>query len=102
MGNQMGFVITGDEDSPVIPMMIFMPAKIQPIVKECMARGVATVGVGFPATRLTEERIRFCLSAGHTKEMLDKALEVINDVGDYSSCKHAIRFVDNEDEEIVY
>lgn len=32
---------------------------------------IATVGVGFPATPLMQGRIRFCLSAAHTKEQLD-------------------------------
>jgi len=36
-----------------------------------MKRGCAVVTVGFPATLLTESRVRFCISAGHTKEMLD-------------------------------
>ena len=34
--------------------------------------GVAVVTVGFPATELTGGRVRFCLSAAHTREMLDK------------------------------
>jgi 7-keto-8-aminopelargonate synthetase-like enzyme len=34
----------------------------------------ATVGVGFPATKMTQERARFCISAGHTKEMLDTVI----------------------------
>merc|ERR1712168_1621993 len=74
---QMGFVIFGDEASPVIPLMMFMPSLIVTFVKMCRERGVATVAVGFPATRLAEERARFCLSAGHSKEMLDKVLEVV-------------------------
>lgn len=39
--------------------------------REMLKRGCAVVTVGFPATALTESRVRFCLSAGHTKEMLD-------------------------------
>lgn len=38
----------------------------------CRERGIGLVLVGFPATPITETRIRVCLSAGHTKEMLDK------------------------------
>lgn len=37
-----------------------------------LEHGVAVVTVGFPATELTGGRVRFCLSAAHTKEMLDK------------------------------
>ena len=36
-----------------------------------LKRGVAVVTVGFPATPLVLGRVRFCLSASHTKEMLD-------------------------------
>jgi len=39
-----------------------------------LKRGCAVVTVGFPATLLTESRVRFCLSAGHTKEMLDHVI----------------------------
>ena len=37
-----------------------------------LKRNVAVVVVGFPATPIIESRSRFCLSAGHTSEMLDK------------------------------
>ncbi len=56
-----------------------------------LKRGVAVVTVGFPATRLTESRVRFCLSASHTKEMLDKALVAIDEVGDLLSLKYSRR-----------
>ena len=56
-----------------------------------LKRGIAVVTVGFPATRLTESRVRFCLSASHTKEMLDKALEAIDEVGDLLFLKYSRR-----------
>jgi len=37
-----------------------------------LKRNVAVVTVGFPATPLVLGRVRFCLSASHTKEMLDE------------------------------
>lgn len=40
--------------------------------RECLARGLAVVVVGFPATSILLARARFCLSAAHTKEMLDE------------------------------
>lgn len=40
--------------------------------REMLKRGVAVVTVGFPATPLVLGRVRFCLSAAHTKEMLDE------------------------------
>ena len=32
---------------------------------------IAVVAVGYPATPIVEARVRVCLSAAHTKEMLD-------------------------------
>ena len=43
--------------------------------REMLKRNVAVVVVGFPATPLIESRTRFCLSAAHTREMLDKVSE---------------------------
>ena len=41
---QMGFIVYGHDDSPVIPLMLFMPAKIGGLVRGCMEHNVATVG----------------------------------------------------------
>jgi len=99
---QMGFVISGDDASPVVPLMLFMPSVIVPFVKMCRSRGVATVAVGFPATRLVEERARFCLSAGHTPQMLDKVLNVLDEVGDYIGLKYAKHLVRDKHSVIEY
>ena len=39
-----------------------------------LARGIAVVVVSFPATDMTEGRVRFCISAAHTKDMLDTVI----------------------------
>lgn len=57
-----------------------------PILRE---RKIATVGVGFPATPLMEGRIRICLSAAHTKEQLDFALEQFEEIADLLGLKHS-------------
>lgn len=98
----MGFIIYGNDDSPVVPMMLYMPAKIGyasscclifnqcilmsliticrcltvPLLyrafgREMLKRNIGTVVVGFPATPIIESRARFCVSAAHTREMLD-------------------------------
>lgn len=86
---KMGFIVYGNNDSPVVPLMLYMPAKIRAFNVEMLKRGIAVVTVGFPATRLTESRVRFCLSASHTKEMLDKALDAIDEVGDMLYLKYS-------------
>ncbi len=54
----MGFVVYGHDDSPVVPLMVFMVCKIPAFIIGLLDRNVATVGVGFPATKMTQERAR--------------------------------------------
>ncbi|XP_076464121.1 serine palmitoyltransferase 2-like [Babylonia areolata] len=84
-----GFIIYGNQDSPVVPILIFMPAKIALFSRECLKRGLGTVVVGFPATPIIEARARFCLSAAHDKAMLDKAIEVVDEVGELLKMKYS-------------
>ncbi|KAK3882143.1 hypothetical protein Pcinc_013466 [Petrolisthes cinctipes] len=87
---QMGFIVYGHDDSPVVPMLLYLIPKISMFVRELTKRGVAGVGVGFPATKITGGRMRFCLSAAHTKEMLDKILKEVDEVG-YLTSSHYSR-----------
>lgn len=80
--HQMGLIVYGNEDSPVVPVLVYMLSKIGAVVRTLGKRQIATVGVGFPATPLMEGRIRICLSAAHSKEQLDRALKVIEEVAD--------------------
>jgi serine palmitoyltransferase len=79
-GKFMGCSVLGDEDSPVIPMMLFNPTKIASFSRECLARGLAVVVVGAPAVPIYGARVRFCISAGHKREDLKEALKKIREV----------------------
>ena len=46
----------------------------------------------YPATEVELSRARFCVSAGHTIEDLDYALEVIKEIGDIIN----LRFEQND------
>lgn len=85
---KMGFEVLGDNDSPVMPIMLYNPAKIPAFSRECLKHNVAVVTVAFPATPLLLARARICISASHTKEDLVKALEVISSVGDLVGIKY--------------
>ncbi|KAL0355032.1 UNVERIFIED_CONTAM: Long chain base biosynthesis protein 2b [Sesamum radiatum] len=85
---KMGFEVLGDNDSPVMPIMLYNPAKIPAFSRECLKRNVAVVTVAFPATPLLLARARICISAAHTREDLIKALEVISRVGDMVGVKY--------------
>jgi serine palmitoyltransferase len=77
-----GFTLLGDYDSPVIPLMLYLPAMIGAFSRECFSERIATVVVGFPATPLLLARSRFCISAGHTEKDLEEAVKSISRVGD--------------------
>lgn len=78
---EMGFIVYGNSSSPIVPILGFVPGKVYAFTKMMVANGVATVGVSFPAVPIHQSRIRFCVSAAHSKEMLDEVLDVIYRVG---------------------
>ncbi|CAF1105596.1 unnamed protein product, partial [Didymodactylos carnosus] len=102
--SKMGFIVYGHPHSPVVPALLYSPSKIAAFNREMLKRGVAVVTVGFPATPLVLGRVRFCLSAAHTKEMLDKVLNIAEEVGDLLNMrlsklnpKRSFQEIQNED-----
>ncbi|KAJ3215663.1 serine palmitoyltransferase component [Clydaea vesicula] len=83
---KMGFIVYG-KDSPVVPLLLFHPAKIPAFSREMLKRGIAVVVVGYPATPIITSRVRFCLSAAHTMEDMNFALEMCSEVGDLLQLK---------------
>lgn len=59
------------------------------VVRVLLDRKIAAVGVGFPATPIMAGRIRFCLSAAHTKEQLDHALDILDGVAGELGLKYS-------------
>lgn len=98
---QLGFIIYGNANSPVVPLLMYFPGKVCAFTSLAIKNGVATVGAGFPATPLAECRTRFCISAAHTKEMLDKVIEVTDHIGDELAIKHSKKEF-FKDKEIIY
>ncbi|CAL7939644.1 unnamed protein product [Xylocopa violacea] len=92
--NQIGVIIYGNEDSPVIPMLVYLFSKIGAVVRTLTTHKIAAVGVGFPATPLMEGRIRFCLSAAHTKQQLDYVLSRIESLADSLGLRYSRKFRD--------
>lgn len=67
----------------------FFFSLLSAVVRELLDRKIAAVGVGFPATPIMAGRIRFCLSAAHTKEQLDHALDILDDVAGKLGLKYS-------------
>ncbi|GBG34996.1 Serine palmitoyltransferase 2 [Hondaea fermentalgiana] len=77
---QMGCSVLGDDDSPIVPMMLFHSTKIAAFSREALDRDLAVVVVGAPAVPIYGGRVRFCISAAHTKEDLRMALKKISEI----------------------
>ena len=84
---RLGFIVYGHDDSPIIPIMLYNPAKMPAFSHEMLKRKISVVVVGYPATPLVSSRARFCVSAAHTKDDLDRMLEACDEVGDLLQLK---------------
>lgn len=84
---RLGFIIYGQDDSPIIPLLLYSPAKMPAFSHEMLRRKIAVVIVGYPATPLVSSRARFCVSAAHTKDDLDRLLQACDEIGDVLQLK---------------
>ncbi|RUS25379.1 pyridoxal phosphate-dependent transferase [Jimgerdemannia flammicorona] len=96
---KMGFIVIGDRDSPIVPLMVYHPAKIPAVAREMLNANVAVVMAAYPAVPLTLARIRLCLSAAHTKDDLDYLLSVLDEMGDRMGLKLSRKNLDEVVEE---
>jgi serine palmitoyltransferase len=83
-----GFRILGAKDSPIIPIMVYSPAKLIAISRECLKRNIALVVVGYPATPILMCRIRLCVSASHVKEDLEWVVDQLDELGAFFKVKY--------------
>ncbi len=65
---------------PIVPLMIGDANKTTEISKKLFENGIYATGMSFPVVPEGEARIRFQLSALHTKEDIDKTVELIKKV----------------------
>ena len=86
---RLGFIVYGHDDSPIVPVLMYHPAKISAFSHEMLKRKISVVVVGYPATPLVSARARFCLSAAHTKDDLDRLLEACDEVGSALDVKYS-------------
>ena len=88
---KLGFITYGHDDSPVVPLLLFNTGKM-PVFSRMMrtrATPIVVVVVAYPATPLVTSRVRFCLSAAHTKEDVDGLLRACDEIGDVLDLKQA-------------
>ena len=68
-------------DSPIIPIMLYDAALSQKFADKLLDEGVYVIGFFYPVVAKGQARIRTQISAAHTKEHLDKAVNAFVKVG---------------------
>jgi serine palmitoyltransferase len=89
---KLGFITYGHPSSPIVPLLLFNPGKMNWFHRMMKDRQtpIIVVVVAYPATALITSRVRFCVSAAHTKEDIDIVLKACDEVGDVLDLKHGI------------
>jgi glycine C-acetyltransferase len=75
-----GFDIV-EGDSAIVPVMLYDAKLSQNMADELLKKGIYVIGFFFPVVPKDKARIRVQLSAAHTKEHLDKAINAFIEVG---------------------
>ena len=70
-----------DSPTPIIPVILGETAKAIQMSDMLLDEGVFVTGFGFPVVPKGQARVRCQISAAHTREDLDEALEAFERVG---------------------
>ncbi|KAJ7216537.1 serine palmitoyltransferase 2 [Mycena pura] len=89
---KLGFITYGHAMSPVVPLLLYNPGKMCVFHRMMRDRAtpIITVVVTYPACDLMTARVRFCVSAAHTKEDIDTVLRACDEIGDVLDLKHGL------------
>ena len=69
-----------DGDSAIVPVMLYDAKLSQVMAEELLKKGIYVIGFFFPVVPKGKARIRVQLSAAHSKEHLDKAINAFEEV----------------------
>jgi len=70
-----------DGDSAIVPVMLYDAKLAQTMADELLKKGIYVIGFFFPVVPKDKARIRVQLSASHTREHLDRAINAFIQVG---------------------
>lgn len=72
-----------DGDSAIVPVMLYDAKLSQVMAEELLKKGIYVIGFFYPVVPKDKARIRVQLSAAHSKEHLDQAINAFIEVGKY-------------------
>jgi glycine C-acetyltransferase len=68
---------TGASETPIVPIMVGEAKTAHAFSTELFQNGLYATGIGFPTVPEGKARIRTIVTATHTREMLDRAAEIL-------------------------
>jgi glycine C-acetyltransferase len=68
-------------DSPIVPIMLYDAKLAQQFADKLLGKGIYAIGFFYPVVGKGQARIRVQISAAHTTDQLDKAIEAFTTVG---------------------
>ena len=77
---ELGFDI-GQSETPITPVMLYEAKVAKEFSKKLFEEGIFATSIGFPTVPRGKARIRVMISASHTKEDLDFAVEKFEKIG---------------------
>jgi len=80
--SDMGYKVTGIP-SPIVPLLVGNELKCRLVTRIMLNRGVIVNGIEFPVVQKGTARLRLQVMASHTKENLDKLLEIFDSTTKY-------------------
>jgi glycine C-acetyltransferase len=81
VGFDIGGKTTPASETPITPIIIGDGARTMEFSRELFKEGVLGTGIAFPTVPEGKARVRTIMTATHTKEELEQALEVLKKVG---------------------
>jgi glycine C-acetyltransferase len=75
-----GFEIRAGEH-PIVPIMLYEARLAQEMARDLLDEGIYVIGFSFPVVPKGQARIRVQISAAHSPEHIDRAIEAFVKVG---------------------
>jgi glycine C-acetyltransferase len=68
---------TGASETPITPIMVGEASRAHEFSRALFEEGVFAVGIGYPTVPKGKARVRTIVTATHTREQLDRAVEIL-------------------------
>ena len=77
----LGFTLAGMNESPIAPVMIGDARLAAEFAEDMLKLGIYVIGFSFPVVPRDQARIRVQLSAAHSFEQIDRAVDAFQQIG---------------------